>query len=71
MNEVGAKETKVTTQKKSWLRIPPWFRTFPWHRKQTFHLEEDMDFPGSASGEEPIRDPGSIPGLGRSPGVGW
>ena len=30
-----------------------------------------MGFPGIASGEEPIRDAGSIPGLGRSPGAGW
>ena len=30
-----------------------------------------MGFPGSTSGEEPIGDAASIPGLGRSPGVGW
>ena len=33
----------------------------------------DLDFPGSSAGKEPARnagDPGSIPGLGRSPGEG-
>ena len=29
-----------------------------------------MGFPGSSDGKEPAEDPGSIPGLGRSPG-GW
>ena len=56
---------------------PCLFKTFRWNKIQSFcHGLQGLDFPGGTSGKNlpinagDIRDAGSIPGLGRSPGVG-
>ena len=50
----------------------PWVRNIPW-RRDKLPKTVFLGFPGSSAGKESIynvRDQGSIPGLGRSPGEG-
>ena len=54
-------------------QFDPWVRKIPW-RKAWQSTSVFLDFPGGSAGKESIcnvRDLGSIPGLGRSPGGGY